>query len=45
MAQVHAAALGFPQRGTKRAGWREREVDVGGGADYTDAPLDWVKIH
>ena len=43
-ARVRAAALGFPEWGTKRADWRERAVDVDGDADYAAAFLDWVNI-
>ncbi len=44
VARVRAAALGFPEWGTKRADWRERGVTLDGDADYAAAFLDWVNI-
>jgi hypothetical protein len=34
----------FPEWGTKRAGWRDRDVSLDGDADYGAKFLDWMRI-
>ena len=43
-ARITAAALEFPEWGTRRAGWRERSVDIAGDIDYGTRFLDAVNI-
>lgn len=43
-ARITAAAAEFPDWGTRRSGWRERDVSVGGDSDYAEAFLDWTNI-
>ncbi len=43
-ARITAAATEFPEWGTRRSGWRERDVSVGGDADYAAMFLDWTNI-
>lgn len=43
-AQITAVATEFPEWGTRRADWRERDVDIAGDADYAVAFLDWTNI-
>ena len=43
-AQITAAASEFPEWGTKRAGWRDRDVRIEGDADYAATFLDAVDI-
>lgn len=43
-AHITAAALEFPEWGTKRADWRDREVTVAGDVDYGTSFLDSVDI-
>jgi uncharacterized protein (TIGR03083 family) len=43
-AQIDAVALEFPEWGTQRASWRDREVTVGGDADYGARFLDAVNV-
>jgi len=43
-AQVTAVALEFPQWGTQRASWRDRDVAITGDTDYAEAFLDAVNI-
>lgn len=40
-ARITAAAIEFPEWVTGRAGWRQRDVSVGGDADYAAEFLDW----
>ena len=44
IAQITAAASEFPEWGTKRAGWRDRDVRIEGDADYAATFLDAVDI-
>lgn len=43
-ARIHAQAVQFPEWGTKRAGWRDRDVSLDGDADYGAKFLDWMRI-
>jgi hypothetical protein len=43
-AQIDGLAIEFPEWATRRAGWRERDVAVGGDADYGPRFLDVVKV-
>lgn len=43
-AHITAVALEFPEWGTRRARWRDREVSLTGDADYAAAFLDAVDI-
>lgn len=43
-AQIHGVALEFPEWGTRRAGWRDRDVTITGDTDYGAAFLDVVNI-
>lgn len=43
-AHVTAVALEFPQWGTQRTSWRDREVGIEGDADYAARVLDAVNI-
>jgi hypothetical protein len=43
-ALITAAAKEFPDWGTRRSGWQERDVSVGGDSDYAEAFLDWTNI-
>ena len=43
-AEIGAVATEFPEWGTRRAGWRDRDVSIGGDADYAVAFLDWINI-
>lgn len=42
--RITAAATEFPEWGTRRASWRDRDVRVDGDLDYGAAFLDWVNI-
>lgn len=43
-AQITGVALEFPQWGTQRASWRDRDVNITGDSDYAEAFLDAVDI-
>ena len=43
-AQITAVAIEFPEWGTRRAGWRDRDVTIAGDRDYAEAFLDAVDI-
>ncbi|MCW1959356.1 MAG: maleylpyruvate isomerase N-terminal domain-containing protein [Mycobacterium sp.] len=43
-AEINALAMEFPEWGTRRAGWRDRDVSVSGDTDYASAFLDWINI-
>ena len=43
-AHITGVALEFPEWGTQRARWRDREVSIAGDADYAAAFLDAVDI-
>ena len=43
-AQITGVALEFPQWGTRRASWRDRDVNITGDSDYAEAFLDAVDI-
>jgi uncharacterized protein (TIGR03083 family) len=43
-AQIAGVTTEFPEWGTQRAGWRDRDVTVGGDAEYGDLFLDAVNI-
>ena len=43
-AHINGVALEFPEWGTRRANWRERNVTVAGDVDYGEAFLDAVDI-
>jgi len=43
-AQIEGVAIEFPQWGTQRVGWREREVTIGGDAEYGARFLDAVNV-
>ncbi|MCX2928849.1 maleylpyruvate isomerase N-terminal domain-containing protein [Mycobacterium sp. CVI_P3] len=43
-AQIDGLALEFPEWGTRRAGWRDRDVRISGDADYATAFLDTVNV-
>ena len=43
-ARIRGAAVQFPEWGTKRAGWRDRDVTIDGDADYGAKFLDWMNI-
>ncbi len=43
-AEITGMATEFPEWGTKRAPWREREVTIGGDTDYGVSFLDAVNI-
>lgn len=43
-AQITGVAAEFPQWGTRRAGWRDRDVRIDGDRDYAEAFLDTVDI-
>lgn len=43
-AQIAGVATEFPEWGTQRASWRDREVAVGGDADYGARFLDAVNV-
>lgn len=42
--RISAVALEFPEWGTKRADWRDREVTIVGDVDYATTFLDAVRI-
>lgn len=44
VSRIVAAATEFPEWGTRRAGWRDRDVRIDGDLDYGTAFLDWVNI-
>ena len=44
VAQIDGVAVQFPERGTQRASWRDREVTIGGDADYGAQFLDVVNV-
>ena len=43
-AEITGVALEFPEWGTRRAGWRDRDVRISGDADYASAFLDTVNV-
>lgn len=43
-AQIDGAAIEFPEWATQRAGWRDRDVTVGGDSEYGERFLDAVNI-
>jgi hypothetical protein len=43
-AQITGVGLEFPEWGTRRAGWRDRDVRISGDADYATAFLDIVNV-
>ncbi|MGX9788980.1 maleylpyruvate isomerase family mycothiol-dependent enzyme [Mycobacterium sp. MMS18-G62] len=43
-AQIAGRAIEFPEWGTQRVGWRERDVTIGGDADYAARFLDYVNV-
>ena len=43
-AQITGVACEFPEWGTRRASWRDREVALGGDTDYATAFLDTVNV-
>lgn len=43
-AQIAGLAVEFPEWGTRRASWRDREVGISGDTDYATAFLDAVNI-
>lgn len=43
-ARITAVAMEFPEWGTKRADWRERDVRIDGDTDYATVLLDWMNI-
>lgn len=43
-AQVTGVTLEFPEWGTRRASWRDRDVRISGEADYATAFLDTVNV-
>ncbi len=43
-ARIRGAAVEFPEWGTKRAGWRDRDVSLDGDTDYGAKFLDWMNI-
>lgn len=43
-AVIIAAASEFPEWGTRRADWRDRDVRLDGDADYAARLLDWINI-
>ena len=43
-ARITAAAIEFPEWGTRRASWRQRDVSISGDADCAVAFLDWTNI-
>lgn len=43
-AQITAAATEFPEWGTRRAPWRDRDVEISGDTDYAEAFLDAVNV-
>jgi Mycothiol maleylpyruvate isomerase N-terminal domain len=43
-AQITGLALEFPEWGTRRASWRDRDVRISGDADYAAAFLDTVNV-
>lgn len=43
-AQITAAAIEFPEWGTRRADWRDRDVRIAGDIDYGTKFLDWTNI-
>jgi hypothetical protein len=43
-ARITAAAEEFPDWGTRRSAWQERDVSVSGDSDYAETFLDWTNI-
>jgi uncharacterized protein (TIGR03083 family) len=43
-AQTYGAAIEFPDWGTQRSGWRDRDVTIGGDAEYGARFLDAVNV-
>lgn len=43
-AEITAVAGEFPEWGTRRASWGDRDVSIAGDADYAVAFLDWINI-
>lgn len=43
-AQITGVALEFPEWGTQRSGWRDRDVRITGDIDYATAFLDTVNV-
>jgi Mycothiol maleylpyruvate isomerase N-terminal domain len=44
VAQIHGAAIEFPEWATQRAGWRDRDVTVRGDSEYGERFLDAVNV-
>jgi len=42
--QIAGRAIEFPEWGTQRVSWRERDVTIGGDADYAARFLDFVNV-
>ncbi|UUU35684.1 hypothetical protein JIX56_40795 [Streptomyces sp. CA-210063] len=43
-ATLTGRAVGFPERATHRADWRQRDLRISGGADYAARFLDFVRV-
>ena len=43
-AQIVGAAAEFPEWGTKRVDWRDRDVAINGDEDYGTRFLDWMNV-
>jgi hypothetical protein len=43
-AQITGVTLEFPEWGTRRASWRDRDVQIAGDTDYATALLDTVNV-
>jgi uncharacterized protein (TIGR03083 family) len=43
-AQIDGAAIEFPEWATQRAGWRDRDVTVGGDSEYGERFLDAMNV-
>lgn len=44
VSRITAAAAEFPEWGTQRIGWQDRDVRIDGDLDYGAAFLDWLNI-
>ena len=44
VAAIRSVAVQFPEWGTRRAGWRDRDVDIAGDCDYAAAFLDEINV-
>ncbi|BBY64658.1 maleylpyruvate isomerase N-terminal domain-containing protein [Mycolicibacterium helvum] len=44
VAQITGVACEFPEWGTQRVGWRDRDVRISGDADYAEVFLDTVNV-